>query len=594
MIPGLTESLIHQHAAAESFHRGEDYCRGGAVVSLVRRGDVLRAEVEGSQYEPYRVHIAFDIGGITGVSCSCPYDWGGWCKHIVAVLLTCLRDPEEIEARPALAELIADLDREQLRDLVLSVAAHDSDLVDQIERWVTTLRATANGAKEKEAAGQAPRHTRVDPQPIRRQVAAILHSLDRMRPSEAYWQVDSVVNQVGQVLGQAQAFTEAGDGENALAYLEAITDEYVEGWTSLDDSDAYASGFFEDLGTAWTEAALVADLSPAERKRWADKLTRWQAEVDEYGIDDAFDAAQAAFLQGWDDPSLQQILHDGMSDRGAWEDEAPWYADELTEARLKVLDRQGRHEEYLRLAHAEGQMARYVLMLVRLGRVQEAAEEGLRYVGEPDQILALATALREAGALAEALRVAEHGLTLDGAKGRLATWLCDLALAVGQSELALRAAVVAFRSAPRLDLYLRIQELGGERWPALREALLAHLRQDVWAHAEGQVDVFLHEGLVDDAIAAVEKRGGYDLTERVMDAVVAQRPAWVIQAARRQAERIMDAGKAQSYHYAVGWLERARAAYRVAGREDDWQAYLREIRERHGRKYKLMGMLRGL
>lgn len=592
IIPGLSESLIHQHASAESFRRGEEYYRGGAVRSLVRRGDVLRAEVEGSEYEPYLVRVAFDEGGISEVGCSCPYDWGGWCKHIVAVLLTCTRDPGEIEVHPELEELIVGLDREQLRDLVVGLAAHDPDMVDQIEGWIAVLRPAASEDESKGMGAVAPRRTRVDPQPVRRQVAAALHSLERMRPSEAYWQVDSVVSEVGQLLNQARAFVEAGDGENALVYLEAITDEYVQGWFYLDDSDGSASGFFEELGMAWTEAALVADLSPDERRQWARKLARWQAEVDEYGIDDAFDAAQAAFLQGWDHPLLQRVLQGEISDQGIWDGEAPWYAEELTEARLKILERQGRHEAYLRLARAEGEMAHYVLMLARLGRTREAAEEGMQHLGEPEQILALAEALREAGEVEQALRVAEHGLALDGAKGRLARWLCDLALGVGKRELALRAAIVAFQSAPSLDLYLRIQELAGERWAAFKEALLAHLRQDVWAYAEGRVDVFLHEGLVDDAIAAVEERGGYGLIERVMDAVVAQRPEWVIAAARKQAERIIEAGKAQSYHYAVGWLEKARMAYRAAGREDEWQAYLAGIRERHGRKWKLMGMIK--
>jgi uncharacterized Zn finger protein len=592
-IPGLSEGAIRQQVTAESFRRGQDYYRRGAVLSLVRRGDVLRAEVEGSQYEPYRVRVAFDQGGITEVTCSCPYDWGGWCKHAVAVLLACLRDPKEIEERPALDELLADLDRGQLRDLVLDLAAHDPDLADEIEGRVTLLRSAVDDTEDTGTGAHTPRRTTVDPQPIRRQVSAILHSLDRMRPSEAYWQVGSVVNQVGQVLDQARAFIEAGDGRNALIYLEAITGEYVEGWLCLDDSDGYAGGFYGTLGEAWTEAALVADLSPAERKQWADKLTRWQAEIDDYGIDAAFDAAQAAFLQGWDHPPLQRVLQGEITNRGAWEDDAPWYADDLAVARLKVLDRQGRHQEYLHLAQAEGQLESYVLMLARLGRVQEAANEGLQYLREPDQFLALAVALREAGELAEALRVAEHGLTLDGAKERLATWLCDLALGTGKSELALRAAVVAFRAAPSLEVYLRVQELAGERWTEFREELLARLRQATWIHTQAQVDVFLHEGLLDDAIAAVEKGGGYELTERVMDAVVAYRPDWVIQAARKQAERIMDAGQSKYYHHAVGWLEKARTAYRVAGREAEWQAYLREIRERHGRKYKLMGMLKG-
>jgi len=593
-IPGLSERAIRQQAAAESFRRGQDYYRRGAVISLAWRGGVLQAEVEGSQYEPYRVRVAFDQGGITEVTCSCPYDWGGWCKHIVAVLLACLRDPDKIEERPALDELLADLDREQLRDLVLGLAAHDPDLADEIEGRVALLRSTVDDSKDTGMAAHTPRRTMVDPQLIRRQVSAILHSLDRMRPSEAYWQVGSVVDQVGQVLDQARAFIETGDGGNALVYLEAITDEYVEGWLCLDDSDGYAGGFFAPLGEAWTEAALVADLSPAERKQWAGKLTRWQAEIGDYGIDDAFGAAQAAFLQGWDYPPLRRVLQGEITNQGAWEDEVPWYADDLAIARLEVLDRQGRYQEYLYLAQAEGQMERYALMLARLGRVQEAVSEGLQYLRGPDQFLGLAVALQEVGELAEALRVAEHGLTLDGSKERLATWLCDLALGVGRSELALRAAVVAFRAVPSLDVYLRVQELAGERWSAFREELLTHLRQAIWMHAQAQVDVFMHEGLLDDAIAAVEKSGSYELVERVMDAVVEHRPDWVIQAARKQAERIMDAGQSKYYHHAVEWLARARTAYRAAGRESEWQAYLREIRERHGRKYKLMGMLKGL
>jgi uncharacterized Zn finger protein len=53
----------------------------------------------------------------------------------------------------------------------------------------------------------------------------------------------------------------------------------------------------------------------------------------------------------------------------------------------------------------------------------------------------------------------------------------------------------------------------------------------------------------------------------------------------------MDAGDAQHYDHAVGWLVRTRDAYRVAGRIDDWRGYLGGIRAKHGRKYKLMGLI---
>jgi uncharacterized Zn finger protein len=53
----------------------------------VRRGDRLTAHVEGSDFAPYEVTIELHDGGIPGTRCSCPYDWGGACKHVVAVLL---------------------------------------------------------------------------------------------------------------------------------------------------------------------------------------------------------------------------------------------------------------------------------------------------------------------------------------------------------------------------------------------------------------------------------------------------------------------------------------------------------------------------
>ncbi len=90
----------------------------------------------------------------------------------------------------------------------------------------------------------------------------------------------------------------------------------------------------------------------------------------------------------------------------------------------------------------------------------------------------------------------------------------------------------------------------------LQPELLDHLRQSAFLLAEDRVDIFLHERLVDDAIAAVKRSTDYGLIERVMDTVVEQRPDWVIRTARRQADRIIDAGKAKYYHHAVNWLGR--------------------------------------
>ena len=172
--PTLSEATIRQHADAETFRRGRQYEQDGAVLDLALRGMVLQAEVEGSQYDPYRVRIAFDTGGVIEASCTCPYDWGGWCKHIVATLLAYIHAPAEIEARPALPELLAGLSRDQLQGLVLDLAERDPAAADLVEVRVAMLAATP----PTEAAASPPaaprRHAPVDPAPVRRQMREVM------------------------------------------------------------------------------------------------------------------------------------------------------------------------------------------------------------------------------------------------------------------------------------------------------------------------------------------------------------------------------------------------------------------------------------
>ena len=108
--------------------------------------------------------------------------------------------------------------------------------------------------------------------------------------------------------------------------------------------------------------------------------------------------------------------------------------------------------------------------------------------------------------------------------------------------------------------------------------------------------MFLHEGLIDDAIAALDTYASHTLVEQVVDAALQAHSQldWVIQACRKQAEYIMEKGKAELYSSAANWLAKARKAYHLLGREKEWQTYLDELLSQHGRKYKLVPMLKAL
>jgi uncharacterized Zn finger protein len=289
-------------------------------------------------------------------------------------------------------------------------------------------------------------------------------------------------------------------------------------------------------------------------------------------------------------------LQGTITEQGAWEDEVPAYADDLTKARLNILERRGRLQEYLYLAQAERQTEGYVTMLVRLDRAQEAIAYGLKHLGTTEQALALAKTLYEHGEREQSLQIADHGLVLEGHKGNLAKWLRDQAQAMDKPEMALSAAEQAFYAEITLANYQLVAEIAKEQWAERRTTLLDYLQSKKSSNQHGSVDIFLHEGLLDDAIATLEPYATHTLVEQVVNVALTSQSHldWVIQTCRKQAEYIMDRGKAEYYSSVGHWLAKARTAYQSAGRKGEWQTYLNELLSTHGRKRKLVPILKGL
>lgn len=137
---------------------------------------------------------------------------------------------------------------------------------------------------------------------------------------------------------------------------------------------------------------------------------------------------------------------------------------DVVTAKLRILARQEKYEDYLALAHRQRFMMEYACMLALIGRFEEAETVGLEHLTVQNEILALAKQLNEQGALEETLRVAEYGLGLAEDEhpyrsSDLAPWLSTLAEQQHRPELALNAAVAAFFSKSHMDRYQRVQTL---------------------------------------------------------------------------------------------------------------------------------------
>ena len=88
---------IRKLCTEASFERGKRYLDEGRVNILEASPTGVTAEVQGT--EKYNVKV--DLKNGISAECNCPYDLEGYCKHIVAVLLSMLDNKEEIETMMA-------------------------------------------------------------------------------------------------------------------------------------------------------------------------------------------------------------------------------------------------------------------------------------------------------------------------------------------------------------------------------------------------------------------------------------------------------------------------------------------------------------
>ncbi len=589
-IPLSLES-IRQEATTQSFQRGESYYHDNAVLSLFLRGQNLEAKVSGSEYDGYRVTVELEDNHITSAYCTCPYDYGGWCKHIVATLLAYIHEPNSIEKRLALEQLLDGLDAEQSRQLVQFLAEDNPELIDQVERFVSRIKpvviASPQGASEENQ--EIPQIT-VNTKFYSSKVREILR--EAVRGCEDGWgyEEDTVSLEIIELIDDTKDLFEKGEVHNVIAILKAITGACASKWD--DDLTDYGMEPYEVvdvLNDRWTEAILSTDLTFQENLKLKEELQSWEKK---WKVD--FSMSLAALEEGWNEEFLQAILQGSVTEELI--EEKAHYQNDLTLIRLKILKQQGRYEKYLNLAKATHQTKEYLTMLAWLDRTEEALQAAQTQMTTSEEALALSNTLQNQGATEAALQIAQRGLNLPGnSESQLADWIVELAQELQDPDLILAANLKVFEIEASFGQYKKLATLARDDWESLKLDLLDFLRSQHGGEVrEAKIRIFLYENLVEDAIAAANPLSDYqkDLIGAVMDAAISVQPDWVIGKASKMAEAIMDAGKAEYYDQAVKWLKKVKKAYSQSNRKAEWSVYHGNLVNVHQRKRKLMGLFR--
>jgi len=570
----LSENQIHERASEQSFQKGLEYYQSGAILNPTWQsasgGILIMASCEGNSAPSYRVSAHLSSVGINSGSCNCLYDFGGDCKHIVALLLTYLHQPGAFTERKNATELLSGLDKDALIVLVARLVDRNPDLYGELEIVIPAAKAASPKKK-----GQ----TQVSEQSCRKQVKLILKQ-NRYEDDDEYDDPPAYLDDLEEVQQTAIQFLDSGDPDGALIILRVLLEEIADDYDSDMDYNGDVASFIQSLGMPLAEAILSVEMDNNPRQAMHDSLEEiiedLEASIDESDLG----VATAAIQYGWDE------LPDETTNVGEDEDEdydETWMVfDELQQARLNVLERQGRIDEFLQLAQKED-LHRYTLKLLQLGRVDDAIAASQELVNERE-ILAVAQELQAAGRPDEAIALAERSLSQANPHSfELAAWLAAVEEAGGNMEMALLASQAAFDVQPTLIWYRALKRLSGEGWENLRPALVKKVNDA--QNSDTLADIYLEEQDWDAAIAVAEKSlWAFSLLEKVADRVISQRPDWVIRTSLKQADELIEKTQSKLYPIAAKWLAKAKKAYQVKGQAAAWQAYITNLRATYARR----------
>jgi uncharacterized Zn finger protein len=561
-LPKLTETQIRALANSQSFQRGEDYFRRGAILEPMRQGLELRAECGGSEYEPYQVHVTLNAQGIAITSCTCPYDWGDICKHRVALLLTYIHTPEVFRVVAPLDKLLADKSKEELIAIIQDLLRHKPGLLAIVE--LTTATQEIKTGKPMNVSTCRTQARRALQQDSPRQVKRELRSLKDI----------------------AARVAKSGDYLNAGAIYHALLDEAAKGYDDLissmdEDGDicTLVDDFAKGLGKCFTSGKP----DEATRREWLKTLLEAElADIALGGIDLAPSAGDILFKQAtvedwlWIEELLRQAI---QRSKGEWQRES------LVEFLSEGLQKCGRKKEINALIEQQGSEEQQLFLLIKKKQIDEALRRMHDILKrKPGLLSQFADALVQA----KVPQVAVNLVKQQEKSWQSYEWLAAYYGKHGTPQQALESHTEHFFFSPSVEKFKTLSQMSLKlnNWETLRGELLAELEHQ--ENFSTLIEIALHEGDAARALALLPQVNigwRYEDNYQLKVARVAEKdfPQEALALYKTKIERLIEQRGRDNYGEAVTLLKRVNAIYQRLDKLREWNLYINALRTQHAK-----------
>ncbi len=569
-LPRLTEDDVRQMTDGRSFERGESYYEAGAIIEPVRQGMELRAECQGSQYEPYQVNVTLNQKGIASYDCSCPR--GGFCKHIVALMLTYIHEPEAFRTLPPLEEMLAPRSKEELIALVAEMVKREPGLMSLVE-----LSASITSKPGKP----------VDAEVYRRQVQRVLRRSDP-------WNIE---RELRTLCSNANRLAQSGDWLNAGALYDAllsgISEHYEDDLWGLDedgDIAALASDCAEALGRCLTQGRPDEDT----RRAWLTALLEGTlTDIRLGGIDYAWSARDVVLQQTTDAEWawMEQRI------RAEIERSERWKRESLVGLLIERREHAGQSADAAELIRELGTPEQRTWLLLQEGNVDDAVAMAREYLtGFPGTMIKFADALVEAGAGEAAVAL----LSEQTAQGRgYEGWLAKYFREHGAPHAVLDWQRKVFARQPSVEHYKTLREVSEKAgvWEPVRLEVLRDLEDG--GKFGTLIEIALYENDVGRALELLPKFQqkayyGWAQSYKQLVAKAAEKdyPQESLALYKELVERAIGEKNRSSYQSAAQFLKCMKELHGRLHTDAEWDVYIETLRARHARLPALQDELR--
>lgn len=222
----LTRKIIQQRCDAQVYERGEDYYRSGRVRQRMKSTRGIKVQVHGTQV--YAVAITERRGEMVAI-CTCPYgqSWEGYCKHIVAVLLAWLEEPESFAAVKDFPEMLQKKTKEELVEMLSQIGetypAIAQDFLGAGGREFDPGAAMREALEAFESSGESTRAELVRRiEPIAQRAEAALVRGDTEMARRTYYELVLRCLQSEEKYGSTEIFPDGLVYSYAQGYHEAV------------------------------------------------------------------------------------------------------------------------------------------------------------------------------------------------------------------------------------------------------------------------------------------------------------------------------------------------------------------------------------